>query len=133
MKRNSKCFLNAIAQVIYDKKGFNIICLDLRGLSSINDYMVIAEGNVDRHVKSIASSVIQEIRKEKGISPYKVEGKMGGDWVVIDYLDIVVHLFMPQVREKYQLERLWSKGKIIDLEIVIDEEKTTKVERNKHE
>lgn len=123
MKKDPLKLLNLIAQVIYDKKGFNIIAFDLRGLSSINNYMLIAEGNVDRHVKSLSSFVIDLLRKEAGISPYRVEGKLGGDWIVIDYHDIIVHLFMPHLREKYQLERLWPEAKIIDLKIKIDEDK----------
>lgn len=122
MKKNSKKLLSAIAQIIYDKKGFNIIALDIRGLSSVNEYMIVAEGNVDRHVKALASTVIDELKKDEKILPYKVEGKAGGDWIVIDYQDIVVHLFMPTLRQKYQLERLWPDAKIVDLKIKLDEE-----------
>lgn len=123
MKKNSKKLLNAIAQIIYDKKGFNIIALDIRGLSSVNEYMLIAEGNVDRHVKAIAATVMEELKKEANIVPYKVEGKAGGDWIVLDYQDVIVHLFMPRLREKYQLERLWPAAKIVDLDIKLDEDK----------
>jgi ribosome-associated protein len=122
MKKASKELLNSIAQVIYDKKGFNIICLDISGLSNLNDYMIIAEGNVDRHVKALASAVIEELKKDKKIYPYKLEGKIGGDWIVIDYHEVIVHLFMPHLREKYQLERLWSKGKIVNLKIKVGEQ-----------
>ena len=133
MKKDPKELLNTIAQIIYDKKGFNIIAMDLRGLSSINDYMIIAEGNVDRDVKALAASVIEDLKKEEEISPYKVEGKLGGDWIVIDYQDVIVHLFMPYLREKYQLERLWSEGKIIDLTINIEDEDKTKIMGNENE
>lgn len=115
----SKELLNIIAQSIYDKKGFNIIALDVKSISTLSDYIIIGEGNVDRHVRSIASHIMEEMEK-KQIIPYRVEGKLGGDWIVIDYHDIIVHLFMPHVREKYQLERLWSEGKIIDLKINIE-------------
>ena len=117
MEKDSKELLNAIAQIIFDKRGFNIIAIDVKGLSTITDYMIIAEGTVDRHVKALAAAVIEELKKEKNISPYKVEGKIGGDWIVIDYHDVIVHLFMPHLREKYHLERLWAKGKIVELKI----------------
>jgi ribosome-associated protein len=129
MKKNSKKLLNTIAQIIYDKKGFNIITLDIRSLSSVNEYMIVAEGNVDRHVKALAATVIEELKKDENIMPYKVEGKSGGDWVVIDYHDVVVHLFMPTLREKYQLERLWPDAKIVDLKIKLDEDNNQNDER----
>ncbi len=118
MKSTPLEMLNCIAQVIYDKKGFNILALDVRGLSNITDYIVIAEGNVDRHVSSIGRSIVKEL-EEKGIDPVHVEGFQTGDWVVLDYVDIMVHLFMPGLREKYSLERLWNESKIVDLDIDI--------------
>jgi ribosome-associated protein len=108
--------LNRIAQVIYDKKGMNILGLDVRGVSSLTDYVIIAEGNVDRHVIAIADAVIDVLR-QKGAKPIHTEGLQSGDWVVIDFLDIMVHLFMPGLREKYRLEDLWKDGQIIDFNI----------------
>jgi ribosome-associated protein len=108
--------LNRIAQLIFDKKGLNILALDVKEISSITDYLVIAEGNVDRHVIAIAKTLIEEMEKvgEKAIH---AEGLASGDWVVIDFSDVIVHLFMPGLREKYSLEKLWSKGDVVDLEI----------------
>ncbi|MBS1659072.1 MAG: ribosome silencing factor [Bacteroidetes bacterium] len=108
--------LNEIAQTIFDKKGINILALDVRGVSSLTDFVVIAEGNVDRHVKAIADAVIEKMRT-LGIKPCYVEGLVEGDWVVIDYLHIMVHLFMPGLRDKYSLEQLWRKGSIVDLQV----------------
>lgn len=116
MKRTSFEILNLIAQVIYDKKGINILALDVQGLSSIADFILIAEGNVDRHVTAIAKSIVEELH-ERGENPFHVEGLQAGDWIVIDYCGIMVHLFMPGYREKYSLEKLWSESKIVDLEI----------------
>lgn len=116
MKKTPFEILNLIAQVIYDKKGMNILALDVQGLSSIADYLLIAEGNVDRHVSSIAKAIVDELH-ERGENPVHVEGLQSGDWVVIDYAGIMVHLFMPGYREKYSLEKLWSESKIVDLEI----------------
>ena len=110
--------LNRIAQVIFDKKGMNILGLDVRGVSSLTDYVIIAEGSVDRHVIAIANAVIDTLKKE-GVKPIHVEGLQTGDWVVIDFLDMMVHLFMPGLREKYRLEELWREGQILDLNIDI--------------
>lgn len=108
--------LNTIAQVIFDKKGSNILALDLRGVSTITDYVVIAEGNVDRHVIAIANAVEQALA-EIGVKTVHTEGLQVGDWVVLDYLQVMVHLFMPGMRDKYQLEKLWKEGAIVDLRI----------------
>lgn len=116
MKRTPLETLNAIAQVIYDKKGFNILALDVQGLSSITDFLLIAEGNVDRHVSSIGRAIVDEL-DEKGEKPVHVEGLKTGDWAVLDYGNITVHIFSPGLRERYSLERLWNESKIVDLEI----------------
>ncbi len=108
--------LNRIAQVIYDKKGMNILGLDVRGVSSMTDYVIIAEGNVDRHVIAIADAIIG-VLKEEGTRAIHTEGLQSGDWVVIDFLDIMVHLFMPGLREKYRLEELWKESRILDFTI----------------
>ena len=109
--------LNSIAQVIYDKKGSNILALDVQGMSTITDYLLIAEGNVDRHVSAIARGIIDELHEKGGPPLLHMEGLQTGDWVVLDYGEITVHLFMPGVRAKYSLERLWSDSQIVDLEI----------------
>ena len=108
--------LNRIAQAIFDKKGMNILGLDVRGVSSMTDFVIIAEGNVDRHVVAIAQAVL-EVLKQEGQQPIHVEGLQTGDWVVIDFLDIMVHLIMPGLREKYRLEDLWKDGQLLDLTI----------------
>jgi len=111
--------LNKAAQVIYDKKGLNILCLDLRHISTITDYAIIAEGAVNRHVIAIAHAVIDEMAK-MGLKPVRIEGLQSGDWAVIDFGEFMVHLFMPGIRDRYQLEELWRKGTIIDLKILLD-------------
>lgn len=113
--------LDLIAQAIYDKKGFNILALDLRGISSMTDYVIIAEGSVDRHVKSLATSIRHQLGSVK-ITPYQVDGEKDAEWVVMDYGDVMIHLFIPDVREKYNLEELWNKAKIVDLDIVVDKQ-----------
>ena len=116
INNNSIFYLNTIAQAIFDKKGFNILALDVRGVSTLTDYVLIAEGNVDKHVKTIAGSIIASM-EALGQAPSYVEGTKSGDWVVIDFLHIMVHLFMPGLRDKYQLEQLYREGEIVDLQI----------------
>ncbi len=119
-QETSIAMLNAIAQTIYDKKGFNILGLDVRDVSNLTDFFVIAEGSVDRHVRAICLS-LQEKLTEMGHSPLHVEGAESGDWIVMDFGEVLVHLFIPELREKYALENLWKEGKIVDLTIKIAE------------
>lgn len=113
--------LNLIAQTLFDKKGFNILALDVRGISTMTDYFLIAEGEVDKHVMTLGKTVIEKL-KEEGYHPFHTEGLTEGDWLVLDYMEVVVHLFLPAMREKYRLEELWQEAKIVDLEIVVNHE-----------
>lgn len=118
MISNKLVTLNTIAQAIYDKKGMNILAIDVHDFSSITDYVIIAEGSVDRHAIAIARSVMDALQQQQlGEKPIHFEGLQTGDWIVLDYLHIMVHIFMPGVREKYQLEQLWKQGKIVDVAI----------------
>lgn len=118
MKSDSLAILNLIAQTIYDKKGSNIFVLDARNFSTLTDYFIIAEGSADRHVQGLCLAIIEAMRTE-GIYPLHIEGREMGDWIVIDFFNIVIHLFMPGMREKYSLEELWQKGSIVDVKIKI--------------
>ena len=106
--------VKSLAQAIYAKKGENIIGIDVRGISSLSDYILIASGNVDRHVIALCREVEREMLKGKQ-KPAFVEGKQSGDWIIIDFFEIMIHLLVPEMREKYQLERLWPDGKLIEL------------------
>lgn len=114
MNKDTLLLLKQIAQIIFDKKGFNIVAIDVKGMSMFTDYFVLAEGNVDRHVMAIAKSIV-EVLDGENIKPIHVEGLEEGDWVVLDYLDVVIHLFKPGMRDRYRLEELWCSGKVIDL------------------
>ena len=118
---DEKKMLVAMAQAIYDKKGFNITALDVRDISTMAQYVLIAEGNVEKHVQALTRTVVDVI-KERGEQPLHVDGDRYGDWVVVDCGDIVVHLFAPGVRERYRLEMLWGKGGIVDLDITTGKE-----------
>lgn len=108
--------INSIAQALYDKKGFNITALDVRGISTMTDYYLIAEGSVDRHVQALYQEINSK-KEEWGIDLYHVEGDQDGDWMVLDCGHIMIHLFIPELREKYALEELWHDGQIIDLQL----------------
>jgi len=110
--------LDSIAQSIFDKKGVNIIAFDVRSFSTMTDYYVIGEGLVDRHVSALGRGIIDTLEDE-GLGPLHVEGALTGDWMVIDYGSIVVHLLTPEMREKYSLEELWRQGKIVRLKIEV--------------
>ncbi len=101
-----------ICQAIADKKGMNTLVLDVTGISSMADFFIIAEGNVDRHIKAI-SEHIQGVCKKYGIRTKKQAGISGGEWIVLDFQDIVIHLFTPDMRHKYRLEEIWNAGKIV--------------------
>ncbi len=118
MKDSDHSRLDNIAQIIFDKKGLNVLALDVREISTFTEYFLIAEGNVERHVIALARAVIDQQSLE-GHPPFHVEGLKSGEWVVIDFGHIVLHLFHPDMRERYALERLWKDGKIIDLSIKV--------------
>lgn len=114
-----KQILDRIAQVLYEKKGRNILALDVREISSLTEYYVIAEGNVERHVGSLARAVVEELSL-LGLKCYLSEGLQSGDWIVLDFGHIIVHLFHPDLRERYALEEIWRQGEIVDLKIVLE-------------
>ncbi len=95
------------AELALERKAHDVLVLDLRGISSATDYFLIAEGTSDVQVKAIAEHVVDELKKNK-VRPEHVEGLTGGRWVLLDYVDFVVHVFHPQARSFYQLERLWG-------------------------
>jgi len=96
-----------VTAALEDMKAVNVKVMDVRGLTDIADVMVVASGNSDRHVRSIADRVIEKA-KESGVRPLGVEGAREGEWVIVDLHDIVVHVMLPRVREFYSLERMWE-------------------------
>ena len=102
-------------ELAQDRKGRDVTVLDLRGLSSATDFFLIVTGTSDIHVRSIANHIIDEMKGE-GERPGHVEGVQGGRWVLIDYIDFVVHVFHPAARDFYQLERLWGDAPVLAVE-----------------
>lgn len=119
IESEDQAFLDKIAQVIYDKKGSNIMALDISKISSLADYFVIAEGNVERHVAAIARALTDE---DNGLNlkHYHIEGFQSSDWIVIDFGHIIVHVMTQEIRETYNLELIWKAGSIVDLNISLE-------------
>ena len=105
----SERLLAAVLKSLDDDKGEDIVQINLRGKSEMGDYMVIASGRSTRQVTAMAEKLADKIKQEFGIIS-KTEGKDTGDWVLIDTGDIIVHIFRPEVREFYQLEKMWQPG-----------------------
>jgi ribosome-associated protein len=104
-----------IARLIWEKKGQDIVILDLRHLTDISDYFVVANGDSDTHVKALADYVEEELKKD-GIRVWHKEGHQNLSWVLLDYIEVVVHIFRPPTREYFALEKLWGDARIIRLE-----------------
>jgi len=94
-------------KALEDIKGQNIVSLDVAGVSDVMDTMIIATGTSNRHVKSLAASVVEDLKKQ-GHQPIGVEGMESSDWVLVDYGNSVIHVMLPQTRKFYDLEKLWS-------------------------
>ena len=103
----SEALTEFVVEKIEDIKGRDIIILDIRDKASFADYMVVASGNSNRHVKSVAQHVGMECRGQ-GVQPLGIEGNDVGEWALVDLGDIVVHVMTDQSRDLYQLEELWS-------------------------
>jgi len=108
---NSRELAQNAARLGWQKKGDNIVILDLRELSDVADYFVILTGESDIHVKSLADFIERELRDEK-IKPVHKEGYRYLNWVLLDYVDVIVHIFKSDAREYYGLEQLWSDAKL---------------------
>lgn len=105
----SETLLAAVLKSLDDDKAEDIVQINLRGKSEMGDYMVIASGRSTRQVTAIAEKLADRLKQEFGVIS-KTEGKDTGDWVLVDTGDVIVHIFRPEVREFYQLEKMWQPG-----------------------
>jgi ribosome-associated protein len=111
---NSEQLCALIVDALDDIKAKNIVTLDVRNMTSVTDYMVVASGTSNRHVRALVDNVAEKAR-EAGIRPIGMEGEEGGEWVLLDLQDALLHVMLPTVREFYNLEKLWSLGASGDL------------------
>lgn len=114
---NPEELTQAIAAFAADKKAIDPIALDLRGVAGYTDVFVICTGNTERQVKAIHDGINEGMKKEHGILPRRVEGTGESTWVLLDYLDVVVHVFTPETRDFYRLEQLWGDVERIALDL----------------
>lgn len=110
----------AIAKILDARKGMDVRVLKIADISSLADYMVIATGTSSTHVKSLADYVEYEM-DEQGVSVSHIEGHRSDTWILLDYVDVIVHVFNEESRQYYDLDRLWEDGEVVDISDVIAE------------
>ena len=99
---------NEIENILSDNKAVEITSIDLKDKTSIADFMIIASGNSSRHIQALSEKLVDELKK-KGVSNCRLEGKNSNDWKLIDAIDIIIHIFHPEKRKFYDLEKMWSE------------------------
>ena len=111
---NSKQLSDLVVDALEEVKAKDIVKLDVRQLTTVTDYMIVASGTSNRHVKALADAVAEKSR-QAGHRPLGIEGENGSEWVLLDLQDALVHVMLPRVREFYNLEKLWSLGPASDM------------------
>jgi ribosome-associated protein len=102
--------LQEIARLAEDKKAIDVVELDLRGVLGYTDWFLICSGNTGRQAKAIHDGILEGLKREHGTLPRRVEGSADAGWILMDYLDVVVHIFTPETRDFYRLEQLWGEA-----------------------
>ncbi len=102
-----------VVTALEDLKAVDIVVLDVRRMTSVTDFMVIASGTSDRHVRALLNNVVEAV-KAQGVRPLGIEGERDAQWGLVDLGDVVVHIMLPPVRDFYQLEKLWRVGPAAD-------------------
>jgi ribosome-associated protein len=102
-----------IVDLASDKKGENVVLMDMRQVSPVTDFFIIVSGTSDRQLKAIIEHIAQELKTHHQITPWRVEGEAAGGWVLIDFGDVVVHVFLPDRRAYYDLEGLWREAPVM--------------------
>ena len=103
------------AAILNDRKANDVVLLSLKGVSDMTDYFLIASGTSDTHVRALGNAVLEDLKKDTGQTANHVEGLAQGRWVLLDYVDFVVHVFHPTLRNFYQIERLWADARVVPL------------------
>jgi ribosome-associated protein len=99
---------NEIENILNDNKALEVKSVDLKGKSSIADFMIIASGNSSRHIQALSEILLEKL-KQKGVNNCRIEGRESNEWKLIDAIDIIIHIFHPEKRKFYDLEKMWSE------------------------
>ena len=116
-RANPNRLLNVVLDTLDDAKAEDVVCIDIKGKTSIGDQMVVASGRSQRHVGAVADHLVRKL-KDEGFGRARVEGLPHCDWVLIDAGDVIVHIFRPEVREFYNLEKMWSADRPMERMVV---------------
>jgi ribosome-associated protein len=103
------------AAILLDRKANDVVLLSLKGVSDMTDYFLIASGTSDTHVRALGNAVLEDMKKDVGQMANHSEGLQQGRWVLLDYVDFVVHVFHPTLRNFYQIERLWADAQVVPI------------------
>lgn len=113
LKSPAAILAESVIKGIQEKKGKEIVCLDLRNIeNAVCDYFIICHGDSSTQVAAIADSVDHEVGKDTGQDPWHSEGYENAEWILLDYVDVVVHVFQKQIRDFYKLEKLWGDAEL---------------------
>lgn len=118
---NSEELAKKIVKVLDSKKGIDITGIDIRELTTIGDYFILVTGTSSPHVKALAEEVEDTLAKE-GIEPRRIEGAQSATWILMDYQDVILHIFTGETREFYNMERLWADAPRVDLSGIVTKE-----------
>jgi len=110
LKRITKKSIDAIMKIIYEKKGYSILCIDLRKFDTITDFFIICSAESDQHTRAIAEELIEKLEGKYFL--HHIEGIEYGHWILLDYIDFIIHIFTEEERQFYNIERLWGDAKM---------------------
>lgn len=113
---NSSELINAITEALLEKKAKEIVLLDVRDLTTLTDYFIVCHGTSDTQIRALANSVMEKTKKEIGEAVWKQEGMDARRWIILDYVNIVVHIFSEEKREFYGIERMWNDAMRTEIE-----------------
>jgi ribosome-associated protein len=114
---DSEAMARMLAKIADSKKAEDIVALDMRELVGYTDFLVVCTARNERQAKAIHDEVHLRLKREQGLLPANVEGEANAQWVLMDYLDCVLHVFVPELRERYRLDVLWAEAPRLDLEL----------------
>ena len=113
---DSEAIARLLAEIADSKKAEDVVALDMRSVVGYTDFLIVATARNERQAKAIHDDVHLQLKREHGLLPANVEGQSDGQWVLMDYLDAVLHVFVPELRERYRLEVLWAEAPRLELD-----------------